>query len=193
MNSQVLLGALQRSLNRKNVPDRNVRRNLSRKLQKSSQWPKLFVHDVRCWSPTEHKEEIVPVAFLLPHEIIGAVLKSADLDTLMSTANMDPLTKTHLHKCQAEAGCELLGIGLWTDGIPCQWDRNESVDCVCMNFPGLGEAYSELRRPTTALPHALLSTNTMDDINAVIKESLVAAAIGVYWDKRPDNQNWQIL
>ena len=186
MNQQVLLDELKRDTS----TSRNSRRDLRRMLQKGSAWPSLYITEVRCWNVAEACETWQPLAFLLPHEIVGAIAKHADLDELMSTNALDPLSKEHLEKCEAEAGCKLLGIGIWGDAIPCQWDRDESVECVSMNFPGLGEEWKEVRIPITALPHALLSTNTWHDIQQVIKDSLVAAALGRYWDERPDGKAW---
>ena len=188
MNREVLLEDLKRV--QRDIPTRNSRRDLRRKLQSGSTWPSLYITDVRCWDAKEACETRQPLAFLLPHEIIGAIAKHADFDELMSTVAMDPQSKKHLQKCQVEAGCEVLGVGIWGDAIPCQWDRDESVECVSMNFPGLGEEWKDVRVPITAIPHALLSTNTWHDVQEVIKDSLVAAALGRYWDERPDGQPW---
>ena len=49
---------------------------------------------------------------------------------------MDPLTLEHLVSCEASAGSRLLALGIWGDGVPCNWDRSESAECFTMNFPG---------------------------------------------------------
>ena len=124
-NEQTLLGELRRGLNCNGKRIKNVRRSLDNRLLKNTKWPGLYYQDVRCWCPQDDVEKKMPLAFILPHEVIGALVKYSDIDALLGTVSMDPLSKAHLSKCEAEAGCKLLGIGLWGDGVPCQWDRNE--------------------------------------------------------------------
>ena len=83
-------------------------------------------------------------------------------------------------------------MGIWGDGVPCQWDRTEFVDVLSLILPGVGDPYKNLRIPITALPHGMLSTNTWEDIIGVVKKSLVAAAVGRYWNRRADGQeDWR--
>ena len=192
VNEEVLLSSLRRTLKSGKGNRCNIGRNMVRTMLKSTQWPGLYVQDVRCWCPKADAEKSMPLAFLLPHEVIGAIVSASDLQTLLSTVSMDPLSHAHLTKCEAEAGCKLLGLGIWGDGVPCQWDRNESVDVLSLNLPGVGDSYENLIIPITALPHGMLSTNTWDDILAVVKRSLVALAVGRYWNRRADgHEDWR--
>ena len=64
------------------------------------------------------------------HEVVAVLLKHGFRDKLLSTENMDPLSLAHLLHCESEAGCKLQGLGLWGDGAPTQWDRNETKDMI---------------------------------------------------------------
>lgn len=188
---EALLSNLRKNLQRKGKNDCNLRRSMKRNLLKSVKWPKLYVQDVRCWDPKTEKEELMPLAFILPQEILSLVAEKSDPEVLMSTERMDPLSKAHLQKCEAAAGEKLLGMGIWGDGVPCQWDRTESVDVLSFNLPGLGGAWKNLRIPITALPHAFVGEHTWHDIMKVVQECLVACATGIHWTRRPDEQPWR--
>ena len=51
---------------------------------------------------------------------------------------MGQATKAHIANACLELGVsELLGIGLWGDGVPCKVDRSESLEVLTMNVPGV--------------------------------------------------------
>ena len=61
----------------------------------------------------------------------------------------------HLEKVESEIGedSSIIPLGLWGDGVPCNWDRSGSVDCLAMSLPGLlGKAHN-MRLPITVLNH----------------------------------------
>ena len=64
---------------------------------------------------------------------------------------MDPLSKLHLQRCEREAGSRLVGVGIWGDGAPYNWDRSESVEVFTMNLPGLSGKFGRLRIPIVAV------------------------------------------
>ena len=103
---------------------------------------------------------------------------------------MDPKTKAHLDRCQIEAGCPLLAMGLWGDGVPVNWDRSESVDTVALNLPGQGGEFKALRLPICALNHKQISVNTYNDIFEVTAWSFQYLAAGVRPGARHDNSKW---
>ena len=103
---------------------------------------------------------------------------------------MDPNSLAHLRTCEAAAGCKLLGLGLWGDGMPCNWDRSESIDALSLNLPGLGDQYKTLRMPVTATPHKHIGPHTWDDIGEVVAWSLTCLASGAMPTERHDNTPW---
>ena len=56
----------------------------------------------------------------LIHEVVAVLLKHGFSHKLLSQENMDPTSLAHLLHCESEAGCKLLGLGLWGDGAPTQ-------------------------------------------------------------------------
>ena len=93
------------------------------------------------------------VSFLLPHELVHCLCQFGDMDLVMQKGSLDPLSRAHLDKVEAEAGCAMLALGLWGDGVPCNWDRSGSLDCVSLNLPGLQGRWRNLRLPITCINH----------------------------------------
>ena len=168
------------------LDSKNLRRSLNRKFLKGTKWPQLYTQNVRLWDPQTEEEIIGPLSFLLPHELIDTLLAHSDVDAMLSTEMMDAESKAHLNQCEQKAGCKLLGIGLWGDAIPCQWDRNQSVETVVINLPGLPKECGQMRLPVTALPKDRVGPNTWNDVFEIIKESFVALGIGRMWTTRAD-------
>ena len=84
-----------------------------------------------------------------------------------------------------------MGVGLWLDGVPCNWDRSESVKCVTLNMPGLSGEFGNLRMPIALVEHKyVLKHKTFDDIFAVVAWSLRQCAIGKQPSRRHDNLPW---
>ena len=78
------------------------------------------------------------IALWLPHELLAKLYFYGVPDALRSTEGMDPLTKEHWARCCAEAGVDdMLGLGIWGDGCPCNWDRTRSLEVLSMSLPGL--------------------------------------------------------
>ena len=46
---------------------------------------------------------------------------------------------------------KLIGVGIWGDGAPCNWDRSDSIEVFSMLLPGLSEEWRNLRIPLTGL------------------------------------------
>ena len=168
------------------LDSKNLRRRLNRKLLKGTMWPQLYTQNVRLWDPKAEKEFEGPLSFLLPHELVDTLLDHSDVDAMLSTARMDAESKAHLAQCEQKAGSKLLGLGIWGDGVPCQWDRSESVEAVVLNLPGLSKEFGHMRLPITALPKCAIGPNTWHDVFTIIKESFVALAVGVSWTTRAD-------
>ena len=125
----------------------------------------------------------------LLHETIAVLLKHGVGEKLLETASMDPLSLAHLHTCEADAGCKLLGFGIWGDGAPTQWDRSESIDVLSVSFPGI-PGFENLRIPLVALPHSRTCKETWTDIFEVIKWSLIILSTGNWPTERHTGDAW---
>ena len=80
----------------------------------------------------------------------------------------------------------MVPIGLWGDGVPCNWDRTESVEVVSMNLPGQDGQWGPLRIPLVAISKKDVGPNTMDDLMGVIAWSLRYLAAGFWPSSRHD-------
>ena len=45
----------------------------------------------------------------------------------------------HIMKAKSDFGMsEAVALVFWLDGVLCNWDRSESIECLTMSLPGLG-------------------------------------------------------
>ncbi len=163
---------------------------LKRKFLKQSHWMPDYIATIRTFNPKNNKVESEKVPMQLIHEVVAVLLKNGFRGPLLSKANLDPLSLEHLLSCEQEAGCELLGMGLWGDGAPTQWDRNETIDVISVNFPGLEGEFKALRIPLVVMPHSRVCSETWDDVFEIIKWSLIVLATGEWPTCRHDGSPW---
>ena len=84
----------------------------------------------------------------------------------------------HLSTVCQEMGCDpqsTIGLGLWGDGVPYNYDRSASVDIFSLNFPGFGDDHplKDTRIPLVAMDHKhVVKGKTFDDILEIIAWSL---------------------
>lgn len=131
------------------------------------------------------------MAFTLPHEVIDVLCKLGNADVILCNAGLDPCSQAHLQDCQRKAQCDLVALGLWCDGVPCNYDRTDTMAVVSINLPGQTGQYKPLRIPLVAFSRKDLSPNTFDDIMAVIAWSLRCLAAGVKPSARHDGSAWR--
>lgn len=166
-------------------------RDLRRRLMKHNMWPASYQANCRVWNPKLHREEVQSVNFLLPHEIIGAIAKVSQKETLLQTGDMDPRSLLHLRRCEEHAGERLLAVGLWGDGAPCNWDRTESIEIFTINLPGLSGRHRNIRVLLCGLSKKhFVTTSTYNDLLAIISWSFQCLAAGVHPATRHDNTPW---
>ena len=103
---------------------------------------------------------------------------------------MDPLTERHLRTAEAQAGLPLLPLGLWGDGAPTQWDREESIETFSLNLPGQAGDYKQLRLPLAAFAKKHICEHTWCDICEVLVRSFQILATGIAPVCRHDNSPW---
>lgn len=131
----------------------NAARNLRRRFVKFSHWPQLYTAEIRTISPKTGAERLQEISFLLPHELIDALVRHGDERVVFQRGGLDPQSLRHLQDVQAQVNEQVIPLGIWGDGVPCNWDRSGSVDCVAMSLPGLlGKAHN-MRLPLTVLNH----------------------------------------
>ena len=78
-----------------------------------SLWPAKYWAQVRCQKKGQDGEKPAWMAFGLPHEIMEALVKHGDLNTILQTSSMDPVSLEHLEEAAKDLpGCDLAGLGL---------------------------------------------------------------------------------
>ena len=170
----------------------NVARAVKAGFLKRNQWPSLYMADIRVLGKRSQQEEWQTCAFLLPHEYTHVLHRLGTKALLLDTECMDPKTLQHLELCKRKSGAtELLGLGLWGDGVPCNWDRTESVEVVALNLPGLAGKYHGLRLPITGVSRKQISRHTWHDLMKIISWSLQCCADGYWPSCRHDGTPWQ--
>ena len=83
-----------------------------------------------------------------------------------------------------------MGLGLWGDGVPCNWDRTESVETFALNLPGQNGKYKPLRMPIVSISRKQISPHTFNDIMEVIQWSLCHCQVGAHPRRRHDGLDW---
>ena len=175
---------------------KNLNRDLTRKMlkDKGKTWPSLYWAHIRVWSPKKRLEEKVLLPFLLPHELLAALAKRAgSTNSLFTKEGMSDSARKHLEAVNLELGVEnLVGLGLWGDGVPCNYDRSQSLEAFSLNLPGTTGGNSNLRLAICGVnKRFLLKNHTVDDVLEVIKWSLQHCAAGIMPAQRHDVAPWR--
>lgn len=166
-------------------------RTLSRRLLKWSLWPDVYIAEISVMDFRAGEIAKAPVAFLLPHELVAALCRSCSLDALMAKDRLDRNTADHLRVCEEAVGGQLLGLGLWGDGVPCNWDRSDSLQMFALNLPGLPPPWHTLRIPLTGFSKKhFAGKRTYDDLMAVFAWSFQQLAAGKWPVTRHDGSPW---
>ena len=114
------------------------------------------------------------------------------MDTLLAEDNFDTQTKVHVDWMKKELGVDqLLCWGMHGDGIPCNYDRTESVAMVSLNLPGLDGRNGRMRIPLIILPDWSAGEHTWDDINSVFAWDMRHSIAGARPTCRHDGSAWQ--
>lgn len=167
---------------------KNDSRNIRRKLLKRTPWPPLYYSPVRLWDPKAQREVVQHLPFLLPHEMLYTLALHNSPQALLQQTAMSNGTKARLLEAQASLGVQgLVGLGLWGDGVPANWDRTESYEVVSMMLPGI----ANFRVPITSVSKKFwITRTTSDDIMETIKWSLECALTGQFPQQRHDQTPW---
>lgn len=128
----------------------NIHRNLTRKMAKKRKhtWSPVYMAKVRVWNPRAQEVQYCALPMLLPHEIVYSLLQHNEKELLTATDNLASSTAAHLQKCKDSLGDqETIALGLWGDGVPCNWNREESLEVLTLNLPGLSGEAAKMRLP----------------------------------------------
>ena len=156
----------------------NVKRDMLRAAMKDKKdWPPLYYIEVEIINPATQTVGLKKLPIILPHEFICFCKKNDDA-LLLSQENMGQATKAHIANACLELGVsELLGIGLWGDGVPCKFDRSESLEVLTMNVPGVS---TTMRVPVAVINKTIVvKALTFDSIFSVLAWSFAVLASGV--------------
>jgi hypothetical protein len=175
-------------LARGKVSHKHSSRDLLNRMQKDSKWPPLYYGKVRVWDIKTNEKTTVDLPFFLPHELIHSIVHNDSTVDLLAEAGLCAGAKQHLEFIKGQLGAEhCLALGLWGDGVPCNWDRSESLECVTLSFPGLVGEKEHMRVPLTCIKKKFCIKNeTFDDIMTIISWSLKAAAENEFPTNRHD-------
>ena len=174
-------------------PLQNRHRDLLRRLCRRSKWPSLYYAKVRVWNRKTQAEEVVCVPVLLPHEVMSVIAAHSDMGAFASTAGMTQAAREHLAAAATQMGTgpPVVGLGLWIDGTPCNWDRSESVETFAYSFPGLTGGMAALRLPFAVILHKhCIARHTFDDLLQVFVWSLEALVTGVAPCTKHNGEAW---
>ena len=173
----------------------NVFRDVLRRKLKRKNWPSLYYAHLRVMNLKTQRMERTWVPMLLPHEIVQAIASKADMQTFLSQEGLTNESKAHLEWASAQmkvASSTVLFCSLWGDGVPCNWDRSQSIECFSLSFPGLtNTAWGTLRIPLFGINKKfIIKSQTLDDALQVVSWSFNALASGQWPCKRHDNKAW---
>ena len=176
-----------------NSTRKNIARDFRTKARKGSPWPKPYYAPIRVWNVKKQEVASKLIPFFLPHDILHCLAHEAsNSEKLLQTDGLDYDGRLHLQLIQEQSGSsDLCCLGLWGDGVPCNYDRTESCECYCISFPGMLGRGRKARIPVTGLlKKHTLTRDTPDDILEVIAWSLRCCILGVMPSERHDSSPW---
>ena len=136
--------------------NKNALRDMRRRFMKTSPWFDEYLAMVPVWNPGKQKEQLLKVPFLLPSRTHTCFLDE-DRELLLQTSGLCKQSQEHLeHMQRSFKAPAALACGLWIDGTPYNFDRSQTLECICLSFPGLGGANASLRLPIVCNPKALV-------------------------------------
>ena len=170
---------------------KNCARNLKRAFRKNDKWPDPYLFEARAWDRVKDTEVTKKICILLPSEVLDVIWKYGVKEVLLGTDKYDKLTKDHYEYMKRMLNVqELWGFGLHGDGVPCNYDRTESVCLTSINLPGLTGRNGRLRIPLIILPDSCISENTFDDVYEILAWDMRNLLSGARAECRHDQSPW---
>ena len=170
------------------IKGKHMHRDLLRRLSKGNKWPPLYKAPIRVWDAKKQVQTIIQLPVLLPHEVLDAFAKNNVVEQLYDVQALGGTSLEHIRKVKSDLSIsDAVALGFWLDGVPCNWDRSESIECLTMSLPGLGGKNRAIRVPLAVLPKRFqIDKETSDDILNVMSWSLMHSAAGVWPSVRHD-------
>ena len=170
---------------------KNQARDYGRQLLKRNKWPDYYFFPCKVKNRKDETEYTADIPIFLPLEIL-AMLWDLGLPTgLLREDNLDSDSKSHMNWMRQQLCVDqLLGFGLHGDGVPCNYDRTESVVMISINLPGLQGRNGRMRIPLVVLPDHAVCSNTYDDIMEVFAWSMRHLLVGSHPNARHDGSAW---
>ena len=173
--------------------DWNHQRDLTRALLHGSAWPKPYFVEIPTWCPSKKKVVSSRVPILLPHELVGVIWERSTPEEFLKRGGLSQAAASHLDfVSQSIQEPQVLGLGLWMDATPCNWDRSESIETISLSFPGLQAEGGLVRIPLSAfLKRHFAKHVTADALYSVLAWSFDCLIRGVNPRVRHDGSPWR--
>ena len=169
----------------------NAARAVTDRRLKNTKWPDKYWAEVRIWDKKTQSEVKQWICIHLIHEILDTIFQLGLKEVILSEDLLDKQARDHLQWMRDSLSLdELLGFGIHGDGVPCNYDRTESVEVISLNLPGVGGDYARMRIPLIVLPHSYVSEHTMDDLMEILAWSMRHALAGTRPSARHDGSPW---
>ena len=173
---------------KKNKFRTHAQRDLLRRLLKRCSWPPLYYAPIRIFDQKTQTMQSVECPFMLPHEIVHVFLQGHLHDQMLETQGMSASCLENLEKMkQLFSQARALALGLWIDGVPFNWDRSETLECIAISFPGLSGVNKNLRVPVCVISKRFLVKDvTYEDILDILSWSFIWLGQGLFPPSRHD-------
>ncbi len=169
----------------------NLCRDLRRRLSKQSTFPPLYEASIRVWNKKRSQVQYQRVPMLLPHELVFQLFEHGEHDALLDQRGMGAATLDHVRRTAAKMDVRpdsLLAVGVWQDGVPCNWDRSETLEVLSLNLPGLSGRWRHMRLPLFVIQKShVAKQHTFEDVFAIIAWSMRHLALGIWPRERHDD------
>ena len=174
---------------------KTVGRNQARAIRshklKNTKWPEYYWFDCRVKHRRTEQEYTTNIPMLLPLDVLEVIWDFGAKEVLLSDDNLDTAGKKHMAWMKEQLQVdELMAWGMHGDGVPCNYDRTESVVMISLNLPGLSGSNGRMRIPLVILPDHAMSGHTFDDIMTVIAWSMRHLVAGSRPCCRHDGSAW---
>ena len=173
--------------------NRNVHRDLLRKLVKGSLWPPWYHIKARFLNPKTDKVEMMSLPMLLPHEVLHVFASKNNKERIEEISNCSAATLNHLLEMRRDHGLpNAIPCSLWQDSTPMNYDRTESLECLAMGFPGWTGSNANVRVPLMVFPKKFLAKGkTFHDIMKVVSWSFQHLLLGKFPGSQQNGQPWK--
>ena len=172
--------------------NKNSARAARRMSLRRTKWPDYYYFKCRLKNRKTDLEYEDTLCMMLIQEVLHTIWQLGVPDAILETENLDSDSLAHLIHLQTVLGVVAsLGYGIHGDGVPCNYDRTESVVMISINLPGLSGANGRMRIPIICLPDYAVGPHTFDDIFEVISWQMRLAQARVRPSCRHDGSPWR--